>query len=74
MDGAALIRFTRTLLYYYCTERYERCFSAENVWLKDTPVLPEEYPQGAGEERNTIQLRGLREYSSAGINRTLSLL
>ncbi|MEY8355584.1 hypothetical protein AALB39_19805 [Lachnospiraceae bacterium 54-53] len=41
-DGRGIMPFVRTLIYYYCTEKYGRQFEVQGVRLNGEPLLPGE--------------------------------
>ena len=42
-DGAGIMEFGRTLLYYYCLERYDANLSSDGIRVNDGPVPEEEW-------------------------------
>ena len=43
MDGTGALNFGRTLLYYYCRERYDPNLSAQGVRVNDGPIPQKEW-------------------------------
>lgn len=42
-DGAGVLEFMRTLLHYYCREKYDPGLSSRGVRINDGPIPPEEW-------------------------------
>ncbi len=49
-DGKGIMPFVKTLIYYYCTQKYNRTFYVPDVRLADEPLLKDETAEPLSED------------------------